>query len=398
MPNLDELPQIILKPRKAQPFFAGHPWVFTGAIATEPAGLKEGAEVLLVTDQRQPIARGLYNPLSNIRVRLYSWDLNVAIDEEFFEQRIRSAVRLRQRLFPHDRDWKMSRLVFSEADGLSGLTVDGFGDWICVQFTSLALAMRQEMICNILDRVLQPFGIMLRTEKGMTAAEGIMLKDGPLRGDPPPSPLYIHENDLDYQIDLREGQKTGFYYDQRDNRKVAARYLFGEVLDLCSYSGGFALNALKYGLAEKVTCVDSSASALELAAKNAELNELADRIDFQVSEGLRYLEQTDRQFDSIILDPPKFARSRGGVDRALKAYYKWNAAALRKLKSPGILVTCSCSGLVSEEEFLNSIQLAGSQAGRFIRLLEARGQSPDHPVSLQCPENAYLKCLICAVE
>ncbi len=393
-----DLPRIILKPRRSQPFFTGHPWVFAGAISQIPEGLKVGDEVVLYSHEKKAIARGLYNPDSQIRVRLYSWNLDQPLDDDFWRQRLIGAIELRRQMFPKENDIRACRLIFSEADGISGLTVDRFGDWLTLQITSEALATRSEFLINQLDELLSPLGIWLRTEKGMKEAEGMTMQDGLLRGDPPPSPLYIVENELDYIINVQEGQKTGFYYDQRDNRLAAAKYLQGDVLDVCCYSGGFTLNALKHGRATHVTGVDSSGGAIQLAQENAKLNHLEDRCEFVDADALKFLTTTDRMFDGIILDPPKFARGRKGIQRAMKAYFKWNVAAMSRLKPQGILVTCSCSGMVSHEEFAEVIRDAAAETGRFVRILETRGQAADHPVSAFCPESSYLKCLICAVE
>ncbi len=391
------LPKILLKSRRAQPFYAQHPWVFAGAIHHLPENLQIGQEVLVISQEGKPIARGLFNPESQIQIRLYCWDVEQPLDRQFWQQRIRTAVNWRKKIFPADNA-ACCRLIFSEADGLSGLIVDRFGDWLSVQFASQALAMRRDMICDLLQEELNPTGIWLRTEKGMTAAEGLTLSDGLLRGQAPEQPVYIEENHLQYRVDLITGQKTGFYYDQRENRLAAARYLQGNVLDVCCYSGGFTLNALKHGQAERVTGVDSSAGALQLAQENAEKNGFSDRCEFVQADALKYLEQATEKYDGIVLDPPKFARSRGGISRAVKAYRKWNTLALNRLNPQGILVTCSCSGLVSQQDFQEILASSALEAGRSLKFLEIRGQSPDHPTASSCLENGYLKCLICAVD
>ncbi len=396
--STEDIPNIILKPRRALPFFSRHPWVFAGAIGKYAKKLEVGSEVLLLSHEGKPIARGLFNPASQIKIRLYSWEVDRPLDKTFWKQRIESAVALRQSIFSDDASFNACRLIFSEADHLSGLTVDRFGDWLAVQFTSAAMAKRSDDICDLLEEILQPKGIWLRTEKGMSAAEGMELSDQLLRGEAPPRPLFIEENGLSYGVDLCQGQKTGFYYDQRDNRLAAARYLQGNILDICCYTGGFTFNALKHGKAKQVTAVDSSAASLEMAQQNASLNNLSDRCRFEHSDALKYLESSETKYDGIILDPPKFARSRGGIQRAAKAYLKWNIAALNLLKPNSILVTCSCSGLISREEFEGIIAQAAIEAKRNVRILESRGQACDHPVATACPENAYLKCLICAVE
>ena len=395
--SADSLPKIVLKSRRAQPFYAHHPWVFAGAIQHVPASLTPGQEVLVVSQEGQAIARGLFNPDSQIQVRLYQWDKDSPLDADFWRQRLSSAIALRKQILPAEEN-AYGRLVFSEGDGLSGLTVDRFGDWLSVQFTSRALATRVDLISDLLMELLQPAGIWLRTEKGMTAAEGLTLTDGLLRGNGPPPPFTIQEKGIQYQIDLVEGQKTGFYYDQRENRRAAARYLRGNVLDVCCYSGGFTLNALKHGRGEFVTAIDSSAAALQLARQNADLNGLSERCRFEQADALKFLEQASEKYDGIILDPPKFARTRGGLARAAKAYLKWNSLALSHLQPGGILVTCSCSGLISAGDFLEIVATAALESRRSVRILEQRGQAPDHPIASSCLENSYLKCLICAVE
>ncbi len=388
----------MIKPRRALPFFSRHPWVFAGAIGKYAKNLETGSEVLVLSNEGKPIARGLFNPASQIKVRLYSWDVEVPLDRDFWKARLESAISLRRRIFQDEASFNACRLVFSEADDLSGLTVDRFGDWLVVQFTSAALAKRSDEICNLLQELLQPRGIWLRTEKGMSSAEGMDLSDQLLSGEAPPRPLLIEENSLSYGVDLCEGQKTGFYFDQRDNRLAAARYLHGQVLDVCCYTGGFTLNALKHGRAEHVTGIDSSAPSLQMAKQNAARNGLENRCRFEQSDALKYLETCEEKYDGIVLDPPKFARSRGGIQRAAKAYLKWNIAAINLLKPRSCLVTCSCSGLISHEDFEEIIARAAIDTNRKVRILESRGQAPDHPVATTCPENAYLKCLICEVE
>ncbi len=396
--STEDLPNIIIKPRRALPFFSRHPWVFAGAIGKYAKKLEVGTEVLVVSNEGKPIARGLFNPASQIKIRLYSWDVNRPLDKEFWKERMESAIALRRSIFSDDASFNACRLIFSEADDLSGLTVDRFGDWLAVQFTSAAMAKRSEEICDLLEELLQPKGIWLRTEKGMSAAEGMNLSDRLLRGESPPRPLFIEENGLSYGVDLCEGQKTGFYYDQRDNRLAAARYLQGDVLDVCCYTGGFSLNALKHGRTKHVTGVDSSAASLKIAEQNAVLNDLSIHCKFEHCDALKYLDACETKYDGIILDPPKFARSRGGIQRAAKAYLKWNIAAINLLNPGSTLVTCSCSGLISREDFEEIIAKAAIESNRKLRILESRGQASDHPVATTCPENAYLKCLICAVE
>jgi 23S rRNA (cytosine1962-C5)-methyltransferase len=393
------LPQVVLKPRRAQPFFGRHPWVFSGAIARVAGAPSAGDEVTLVTDRGEFVARGLFNPLSNIQVRLYSWDDAAPLDEGFWSARLDSAIRLRRDVLGLCGPSAACRLVFSEADGISGLIVDRYDDWLLVQFTSLALASRREMLVRLLVEKLKPAGVWLRTEKGIRDAEGLEIADGLLTGREPPRPLFIVEHGLRYGIDVVEGQKTGFFLDQRDNRQAFARYVRGgRVLDLCCYSGGFAMNAVRHGNAREVLAVDVSEPALALARANAELNGLASQIRFEKSDAFKALEclrEAGERFDLVVLDPPKLARHARGVGEALRGYHSLNRMALEILAAEGTLVTCSCTGHVSREMFAEMLAEAASSAGRSLQVLETRGPSPDHPTSVHCIETNYLKVQIC---
>jgi 23S rRNA (cytosine1962-C5)-methyltransferase len=393
--------RVILKPRKALPFFSRHPWVFAGAIHATSDRVQAGDEVILEDDVGRFVARGLYNPNSNIAVRLYSWDETAALDESFWSRRLDEAIALRQRLFPKFDAESACRLVFSEADGLSGLTVDRYGDWLLVQMTSLALATRKDLLLRLLKEKLQPRGIWLRTEKGIREAEGLELADGLLMGEAPPRPLIIAENGVKFALDVAEGQKTGFFLDQRDNRRRVAEFVRGErVLDVCCYSGGFSLNCLVNGGAREVLAVDMSESALELARSNAERNGVADRFKTVKRDCFKILEEltaAGEMFDTVILDPPKLARNRQGVDAALRGYYSLNRSAMGLLKPGGMLVTCSCSGQVSKDLFVDMLAQAALHENRRLQILEARGAAADHPTSVACLETEYLKCYLCRV-
>jgi len=399
---LDKLPVVVLKSRRALPFFSQHPWVFAGAIGSVSGRPDVGAEVLVRSHEGKFIARGLFNPHSNIRVRLYRWEEQPGLDEEFWRSRVRSAVAFRQKLFAGTPAARACRLIFSEADGLSGLTVDRVNDWLVVQWTSAALHHFQQPILEELQLLLSPKGIWLRTEKGIKAQEGLEIEDGLLAGEAPPSALEIEENGLRLAVDLQAGQKTGFYYDQRENRRLLGTYgRGGRVLDMFCYSGAFALSAARLGEAREVVAVDSSNSALELARRNAELNSLTDRIQFHCEDAFEFLEtqvEAGEKYDVVILDPPKLARSRSGLERAAKAYVRLNQLGMNVLNPDGILITCSCSGHVQREDFQQILSRASLECGRRVQILEERGQAPDHPVAISCLETSYLKCTVCRVE
>lgn len=393
------LPRVTLAPGREGPFLGGHPWLFSGAIHHVDGDPADGQEVEVVDAAGSFIARGLYNGQSQIRVRLYRWEAE-PLDGPFFARRIRDAVALRTQVLGLGDPHGGCRLVFSEGDGLSGLTVDRYGAYLSVQFTSLALAARRDLILDALEAETGAAGMVLRTEKGILEEEGLELRDGPLRGTVPEEPLEIEDGGLRFGVDLRTGQKTGFYLDQRDNRLRAASFARDRrVADVCCYSGGFT-SALATGGARNVVGVDVSASALELAAANAARNRVSEATSFVRSDAFRWLDAQaaeGNRFDMIVLDPPRFARSRKGVRQALQGYERLNALALSCLEPEGILVTCSCSGRVTPDEFAGAVGRAATRTGRQVQILEARGQAPDHPVATSCPESAYLKCLICRV-
>lgn len=397
---VDGLPRVTLKPRRALPFFSGHPWVFAGAIASVEESAEPGAEVAVYSAEDRFVARGLFNPESNIRVRLYSWQAETALDSSFWADRLDAAIDLRRRLFGDRPEWRACRLVFSEGDGLSGLIVDRYGDHLLLQWTSRALSQREDLFVSLLQERLSPAGIWRRTERAIGELEGLQASDERIAGTDPPRPLFIEEHGLRYGVDVVTGQKTGWYFDQRENRGVAAKYLQGQVLDMFCYTGGFGIAALKLGAAEQVLAVDSSDAALQLGRNNAELNDVADRMTWEHSDAAPKMEQlhaAGQQFDGVILDPPKMARTRGGLNRALKGYRTLNRLAVGLLRPGGILVTCSCSGLVARSDFEQMLAQVAGETHRRIQILDARGQAADHPVSVTCLESDYLKCFICRV-
>jgi 23S rRNA (cytosine1962-C5)-methyltransferase len=390
--------QVILLPRRARPFYGRHPWVFAGAIASVIGEPTDGDEVDVLSHGGHFIARGIYNSKSKIRVRLYSWSPDQPLDDNFFRDRLDEAVRLRDQL-GLNAPGKACRLVFSEGDGLSGLTVDRYDRWLVVQFTSLGMARQSDMWSQLLSKRLGPDGIYLRTERGIGKLEGLELHDGPLAGTPPTEPVEIEENGLQFRINLTEGQKTGFYLDQRENRQAVARLAAGRrVLDAFCYTGGFGLHAARAG-AREVQGIDASEPALDLARVNARINDLANLafVREDVFDQLDQLVQSKERFGLVILDPPKFARSRNAVEEALRGYRRLQTLALRLLESDGFLVTCCCSGLITMSMLDDLLAQLAAEERRSIQILERRGQAIDHPVSATCPESNYLKCLVSRV-
>ncbi|TWT49940.1 Ribosomal RNA large subunit methyltransferase I [Thalassoglobus neptunius] len=392
-------PVATLKPRKALPFFCQHPWVYDSAIQKISGSVSTGDEVIVRANDGQFIARGLINPNSKIRIRLYSWDESTPLDASFWKARIHDALQLRKKLFGDTPTEKTCRLVFSESDRLSGLTVDRFNDWLILQWTSAALESHKTEIVNALQEEVSPRGIWLRTEKGIKTLEGLDIEDGLIQGEEPPRRMTIEENSLRFHVDLIEGQKTGFYFDQRENRRAIHNLAAGaHVLDVCTYTGSFALNAASNPKCESVLAIDSSASALELAQTNAEENGLANKVTFQRSDafdGMAELVEQGIKFDLVILDPPKLARTRGGLKRAVKAYIRLNSLAIQLLQPGGFLLTCSCSGHVSVTDFFEIIAQSSLEVARPVQILQEFGQAPDHPVISSCPETSYLKAFLC---
>jgi len=395
------VPEVHLRPRNALPFFSHHPWVYHTAISDVSGAAEPGAAVVLRSAEARFIAHGLYNPHSKIRVRLYSWNEAEPLDETFWERRLDAAISLRRRLYGDFSSDTACRLVCSEGDQLSGLTIDRYGDWVVIQFTALAMAERRDLWIKLIRQALQPRGIYIRTEKGIGSLEKLQLEDGLVWGEAPPRPLFIVENGVRYGLDLEEGQKTGFFLDQRDNRRRISQLVAGSrVLDMFCYSAGFGLNCLVQGQAAEVVAIDGSEGAVQLARANAALNGVAERFHVAKEDGFKALERFSaegQRFDAIILDPPKMARRKDAIDAALRGYFSLNRLAMNVLQPGGLLMTCSCSGVVSHEQFIAMLARVGLDARRQIQILEARGPSADHPSSIHCLESDYLKCYLCRV-
>ena len=391
---------VVLKPKRARPFFGRHPWVLDTAVLRLDGTPADGDVVDLATHDGTFVARGLWNASSKLRVRLYAFDAATRLDDGLWKSRIASAVALRQSLGLGDAGGA-TRLVNSEGDDLSGLIVDRYGEWLSVQVTALAMSPRLDTICDALESLVAPKGILLRgAERGLAKLEGLHLPDRLVRGTAPSGAIFVTEHGLKFGVDLTEGQKTGFYLDQRDNRQAATRFARGRrVLDMFCYSGGFATACAVSGGARSVLAVDSSAKATALAKANADLNGAANVVveTADAFEKLAALKTAGDHFGMVILDPPKFARSRASLDDAMRAYHRINRLAVDLLEPGGILVTNSCSGAVSREDFLVMLAGVAQRSGRTIQLLECRGAAPDHPVSAGCLEGEYLKCIIARV-
>ncbi|NBW87282.1 MAG: class I SAM-dependent rRNA methyltransferase [Planctomycetia bacterium] len=401
MPD-DGLPTatVVLKPKRARPFFGRHPWVLDSAVLRVEGDPADGDVVDLATHDGTFVGRGLWNSASRLRVRLYAFDAAARLDGDLWRRRLEAAIALRRSLGLDDRAGAC-RLVNSEGDDLSGLIVDRYGEHLAVQVTALAMARRLDEICDALQALVMPAGILLRgAERGLAKLEGLHLADRLVRGTAPAGPIFVHEHGLRFGVDLAEGQKTGFYLDQRDNRQAVARFARGRrVLDMFCYSGGFSVTCATTGAARSVLAVDSSAKAAALAKANADLNGAAS-VTVEKADGfekLTALATAGERFGLVILDPPKFSRSRATLDDALRAYHRINRAAVDLLEPGGILATCSCSGSVARDDFLQMLAGVAQRSGRPLQLLECRGAAADHPVSVSCLEGEYLKCVIARV-
>ncbi len=390
-------PVAMLKPRRAKPFFLHHPWVFSGAVERIEGEPAQGDIVTVADTRGRFIGRGFYNPASQIMVRLFSWNENEQIDEGFWHARLRQAIRLRHDTLRLSQTTNAYRLVYSESDGLPGLIVDRYGDYLVVQHLTAGIAARKDMLLDALLEQLRPHGIMERSDAEELQREGIAPARGLVRGEEPEAFVEIECDGLKFLVDLRGGHKTGFYLDQRENRLAIAGLLRGRrVLDAYTYTGAFAIAAARRGGAAEVLAIDRSEPALELARRNAALNG-CENVSFQcgkVEVLLRQLKREGASFGAIILDPPKFARTRSGVSKALRAYRDVNLLAMQLLDPEGILITCCCSGRVTEDAFIMMLNDAAVEAGKKLQIIDRRGQSGDHPIIASCPETSYLKCII----
>jgi 23S rRNA (cytosine1962-C5)-methyltransferase len=397
---------VILKPGRDKPVRNRHPWIFSGAIQRVEGSLQDGDLVRVTDSNGQYLATGYLNRRSQIVVRLLTWDPDEKVDGLFWRRRLAQAGDGRLHL-AQNPSTDAYRLVYAEADGLPGLVVDRYGDWLVVQCLTLGMARRRDEIVSMLadpaqyppGGALPPAGIYGRDDADVRKKEGLPLEAGPLWGAEPPALLEISEEGRRFLVDLRKGHKTGFYLDQRCNRRKAAAYCAGaDVLNAFAYTGGFGVYAGQAG-ARSVVNVDTSAEALSLAERNLALNgcqpqEMVVGDVFQVLRGYR---DQGRRFDLVILDPPKFAASQAQVTDASRGYKDINLLALQLLRPGGHLVTFSCSGLVSADLFQKIVFGASVDAGRDAQIVEWLAQGPDHPVLLTFPESAYLKGLICRV-
>ena len=389
-----------LKPGREKSLLRRHPWIFSGAVASVEgidAGGGMGDTVDVVDSRGRFLACGAYSPHSQIRVRIWSWDPEEAVDERFFRDRLVKAMGARLE-FVDRSETNAYRLVNAESDGLPGLIVDRYADTLVVQCLSSGSERWRDTLVKLILEISGHRQIFERSDAEVRTLEGLAPRAGMLIGSESPERLEIQENGLFFGVDIIHGHKTGFYLDQRENRaRLRALAAGRKVLDCFTYSGGFTISALA-GSAEKVVAIDSSAEVLGLAQQNLALNGLpvenAEWVTGDVFQELRKFRDQGLSFDLIILDPPKFASTAAQAQRAARGYKDINLLAFKLLKPGGIMMTFSCSGGVSEDLFQKIVAGAALDAGVSARIVEHLHQGPDHPVALNFPEGSYLKGFI----
>jgi 23S rRNA (cytosine1962-C5)-methyltransferase len=389
---------IILKSGREKSLLRRHPWVFSGAIQSVDSEPVSGGTVDLLSFNREFLARAAYSPSSQIRARVWTFDPAEEINADFFRQRIRAAISQRS-TFNVQRDTDSYRLIHAESDGLPGLVVDRYGDVLVMQALTTGAEFWKKTLADIL---LEETGLQViyeRSDADVRELEGLSSVIGSLRGTLASFVFPIHEHDLQFNVNLQSGHKTGFYLDQRRNRQRVRELAQGrDVLDCFCYSGGFTVNAWAGG-AKSVTSVDASSEALVLARENISLNGIQagaqEWIEGDVFQVLRKLRDAARSFDLIVLDPPKFAPTAAQAEKASRGYKDINRLAFKLLRPGGILVTFSCSGGVDAALFQKIVASAALDAGVEAQIVEYLAQGTDHPVSVHFPEGAYLKGLVC---
>lgn len=385
--------RVILKPHQEDRLLGGHAWVFSNEIreVLAEAEPKPGDLALVVTAGGQELGLAFYHPNSLIAARMLTRSPKEPIDVGFFVRRLREAMTYREKVCPGETAY---RLCFGESDGLPGLVVDRYGSALVVQVLSAGIERRLDLVAAALEEVLKPKGIYLKNDHRARQLEGLPLECRTLSGAVPERTPIV-EGGLRFLAPLGEGQKTGHYFDQRDNRAFLRPYFEGRsVLDLYCYTGGFAVNAAKAG-AKSVLAIDSSGPALTIARENAKLNGVEGAVSFDEGDAEKILEsfaalQQPFKPDFIVLDPPSLVPAKKHLPKAIRLYAKLNALALKALPRGGLLATATCSHHVSREEFVKMLRAAQTRAQRAVRLVSLRGQSADHPVLLAMPETEYL--------
>jgi 23S rRNA (cytosine1962-C5)-methyltransferase len=389
-----------LKKGRDKSFNRRHPWIFSGAIDSVKDVNVNGETVDIISGDGKFLGYGSYSSHSQISVRVLSFNPGDKIDRDFVRHRIETAVQFRKQII-NPESTNAYRIINAESDSLPGLVVDKYGDILVCQFLSAGAEFWKKETIEILLNIFNPTGIFERSDVEVREKEGLQQSKGVLYGEVPKEGIEILENGNKFFVDINLGHKTGFYLDQSDNRKLLETFSSeSEILNCFSYTGGFSVYALKAG-ASKVVNVDSSSEVLSLAETNLTLNGIAsskyENVQDDVFKYLRKLRDTNKQFDVIILDPPKFAESVSQIEKASRGYKDINLLALKLLKKNGVLFTFSCSGHIVPELFNKIIADAATDAGREVHILKYLTQSPDHAMLTSFPEGLYLKGLVCKV-
>jgi 23S rRNA (cytosine1962-C5)-methyltransferase len=391
---------VVLKKGKEKAVLHHHPWVFSGAIEQVKGKPANGDVVRLLDTKGGFMAYGFYNDQSRVALRLLEWDEAVEVNEQWFRDKIAAAVASRSGLLS-DGLTDTCRLIFSESDYLPGLIVDKYASHLAVQVLTTGMEKVMPIIIDELQRLLKPESIFDKSDASSRDHEGLKTSNIALSGSHPPERVDVKENNILYYINIAEGQKSGFYCDQRDNRRIIASRAQGKkVLDCFCYTGGFTLNCLQNGAAS-VTSVDSSALAIETLKENVALNQFdagkVTTIQSDVNKQLRAFKEKSDLFDIVILDPPKYATSRSALDKASRAYKDLNRLGMQLLNKGGLLATFSCSGAMDMETFKQVLAWAALDAGKQVQFINQLCQPEDHPVRASFPEGEYLKGLVCRV-
>ncbi len=389
--------ELMVKQNRIGPITGFHPWVFSQALTKIPEGIKPGEPVHLKTEKGEFLAAGYFNTYSQITIRIWGYDKTEQIDESFFSRRISRAYETRKK-YVENEDTDAFRVINGENDLLPGLIVDKYAEYLVVQFHTAGIEVWKELIVDALHKVLSPKGIYERSDIAARRFDHLDSAQGVLSGDVPDL-ITIHENGLKFLVDVKGGQKTGFFLDQRDKRKSFQKYAKDvSVLNCFSYTGGFSVYALAGG-ARKVTSIDSSEPALSLARENVRINGFdQSQCRFVCQDVKSYLRDSQDRFDAIVLDPPAFIKDRRKKKEGMMGYRGINEAALRMLNEDGILLSCSCSNHLSLEEFRFILSEAGGRAKRNLKILESQTHGIDHPQSLPFTEGEYLKCFILSAQ